>query len=469
MDRKIPVTAVADIGKTNKKFFLFDEDFMEISHEYIRFEEKQDDDGYPVEDLDAIVNWVKERVVQTIADGRYDLRSLNFSTYGASMVHLDGAGNPVVPFYNYLKPFPEGLIGQLLEQLQVPEAEFSAATSSPIMGFLNSGFQLLYLRHQKPGLFSRIAYSLHFPQYLSFLFSGKYCSEYTSIGCHTALWDFTTDNYHAWLTKEEVISLLPRIVPSNFSYQTLIEGHQIRIGTGVHDSSSALVPYIQASRDPFILISTGTWSICMNYFNEDPLTVEDLNKDCLNFLSTKGTRIKASRLFLGQHISNQMKKLSAHFHEPYSNYKSVVYDSTFTVRSPGDPLRFDHSLLRPERFGLVNADTPDYEQFGSYQHAYHHFIDEVTDLQIASLQLAIGQSNIHTLYVDGGFSKNEVFMQLLANKLPNHQVYASSFAQGTALGAAILINDATLPENYLRENYQLKRYEAMKYSENNPD
>lgn len=50
---KQKVTAVFDIGKTNKKFFLFDKDFKEIHKEYTSFDEIKDEDGHPTEDIHA--------------------------------------------------------------------------------------------------------------------------------------------------------------------------------------------------------------------------------------------------------------------------------------------------------------------------------------------------------------------------------------------------------------------------------
>ena len=55
---------------------------------------------------------------------------------------------------------------------------------------LNSGLQLYWLKKTKPEVFKKIKYSLHLPQYLSYIFTGIPLSEYTSIGCHTALWDY---------------------------------------------------------------------------------------------------------------------------------------------------------------------------------------------------------------------------------------------------------------------------------------
>lgn len=45
------VTAVFDIGKTNKKFFLFDAGYHEVYREYTSFDTIDDEDGQPTENL----------------------------------------------------------------------------------------------------------------------------------------------------------------------------------------------------------------------------------------------------------------------------------------------------------------------------------------------------------------------------------------------------------------------------------
>ena len=57
---KQKVTAVFDIGKTNKKFFLFDKDFKEVHKEYIMFDEIVDEDGHATENLSALQKWLKD-------------------------------------------------------------------------------------------------------------------------------------------------------------------------------------------------------------------------------------------------------------------------------------------------------------------------------------------------------------------------------------------------------------------------
>ena len=57
------VIAVIDIGKTNKKIFLFDDNFEVVSQNSIQFDEIIDDDGFPCDDIVAIENWIKNQIL----------------------------------------------------------------------------------------------------------------------------------------------------------------------------------------------------------------------------------------------------------------------------------------------------------------------------------------------------------------------------------------------------------------------
>jgi sugar (pentulose or hexulose) kinase len=100
---KQKVTAVFDIGKTNKKFFLFDKNYKEVYREYTSFEEIKDEDGYPTENIEALKDWLKELFFRVLKNKEFDINAINFSTYGASFVHIDEDGNPLTPLYNYTK------------------------------------------------------------------------------------------------------------------------------------------------------------------------------------------------------------------------------------------------------------------------------------------------------------------------------------------------------------------------------
>src|SRR5205085_1325657 len=95
-------------------------------------------------------------------------------------------------------------------------------------------------------------------------------------------------------------------------------------GIGLHDSSSALIPYLATESEPFCLLSTGTWGITLNPFNHSPLTTNELAQDCLCYISYQGHPVKASRLFSGHFHDEQAAALAAYFKKPADFYKSIA-------------------------------------------------------------------------------------------------------------------------------------------------
>ncbi|MES1219157.1 MAG: FGGY family carbohydrate kinase, partial [Bacteroidota bacterium] len=320
---KASVIAIFDVGKTNKKLLLFDEQYKLVYEESKQFEEINDEDGFAGEDINALTNWLKDSFLRLSDDNRFDIKALNFSGYGASFVYLDDSNKVFLPLYNYLKPYSPQLQKQFYDNYG-GENNFARLTASPVLGNLNSGMQLYRLKYEKPESFKNIRYALHLPQYLSYIFSGKPVSDITSIGCHTNLWNFEDKQYHAWVAKEGVQSKLAPVENSEEIAGYVNEN--IPAGIGLHDSSAALIPYLAAVQEPFILLSTGTWCISLNPFNQSPLTDDELQHDCLCYLTYQGNAVKASRLFAGNEHEQQTKRLSAYFKKPNDYFTTVQCD-----------------------------------------------------------------------------------------------------------------------------------------------
>ena len=455
-------TAIFDIGKTNKKFFLFDEQFREVHRSYTRFEETEDEDGFACENLEQLTAWMKTTFREALAKPEFDIRRLNFSTYGASFVHLDKEGKPVAPLYNYLKPFPEDLLEGFFQRYG-PAGEWAAQTASPSMGMLNSGLQLFWLKYRRPEIFSRIRRSLHLPQYCTFLFAGNHFSEYTSIGCHTGMWNFKEKDYHRWIYEEDIDRLLPPIQPTTSAVETEIDGKKIKVGVSIHDSSAALLPYIIANTEPFLLISTGTWSITLNPYSQDSLSVEDLQRDCLNYLRVDGLPVRAARIFLGNEYKLWSQKLADHFQRPYDSHKHVKPSTEILKKLERfqKPVFHWESIEWPGMEKAVAAQNP-LGRFSSYEEAYHQLIKEFAELQVSTLRLAKGKTKARKIYIDGGFVDNELFIQLLANALKEHELITTESPLGSALGAAMAVLNRAVDPDFLLKNFSLQKQKAIR-------
>ena len=459
---KTSVIAIFDIGKTNKKLFLFDEQYNIVLEKSEQFAEVTDEEGDACENLDALTNWVRACLQEVFNDPRFQVRALNFSTYGASFVHIDKEGKAAAPLYNYLKPYPADL-QEGFYQKYGGEITFSIYTASPVLGNLNSGMQLYRLKYKKPELFERIHYSLHLPQYMSFLVTGRAYSDITSIGCHTGLWNFPQNHYHEWIYREAINEKLANIFPSDQLMPSQFQGHALLTGVGLHDSSAALIPYLFHFTEPFVLLSTGTWCIALNPFNQTRLTYEELQQDCLCYMEYRGKPIKASRLFAGYEHEQQTKRLAAHFNVALDYYKTVAFNadllsSSAATAGPGSDNKAGKSaMVQESAFGARDLNS-----FASYEAAYHQFMADLMTQQVASLNLVLHNSPVKKIFVDGGFSKNPLYMNLLANAFPQHEVYAASMAQASAMGAALAVHAAWNKINPSSDLIELKAYSLAK-------
>lgn len=430
---KKPVYAIFDVGKTNKKVLLFDEQHHLLEEEQQVCQETVDDDGFPCETIERLSYWVLSHWQQLRQHPHYQLLGINFTAYGASFVHLGEDGQPVAPLYNYLKPLPEGIAAQFYAALEDDE-DFAASTCSPRLGMLNSGLQLYWLKHAKPELYARIHTSLHLPQYLSYLITGEKYSDYTSLGCHTALWDFARQEYHPWVRREGIDQKLAPLLRDPIA--AVVDG--VLVGTGLHDSSAAVLPYLYLKQleQPFLLVSTGTWAVTFNPFSQQPLTSELLRRDCLSYLDPSGQPLPAARAFIGREHDYQVTRIANHFHIK-TQFSRDFYKSQVRLR-PADPLA---PAFRPwclhgtGPFPEQPAELWDLWGFRNAGDAYQHLMRGLVAILAESIRLVRQDEKL--LFVDGGFARNPLFMELLGEAFPDANICTLEVLQATALGALL--------------------------------
>ncbi|HYQ57667.1 MAG TPA: FGGY family carbohydrate kinase [Draconibacterium sp.] len=434
------VIAVFDIGKTNKKILLFDSNFKVVKQHEEKFPVITDDDGFECDDIDLITSWISKSLEEIVAGNEYDLKGVNFSTYGASLMFLDENGQRLTPVYNYLKEIPETIAAGLFEQYG-GKNEFCRKTASPALGLLlNSGIQILWLKDQKPEVYEKAKSVLHFPQYLLYTLSYEIVSEPTSIGCHTFMWDFDQMKYHQWISDNKIA--LPEPINNDLVFPADIAGKEVKVGTGIHDSSASLVPYLKASPAKFILVSTGTWCINMNPYNEEPLTAGELEQDCLCFLTPNKEQVKSSRLFMGHFHEVWAENLANHFDEAGDAFKTMTNDEKLVT---GLSNKFgDTSVYFPD--GKESFDdglkAVDLSVFANYEEAYTKLVIDLTTLCVTSIQLVVPENDeTEILYISGGFARNPIFIGLLKKNFPAKKVLISEIDNSSALGAAMVIAD----------------------------
>ncbi|MEJ1239465.1 FGGY family carbohydrate kinase [Chryseolinea sp. T2] len=434
-----PAILIFDIGKTAKKVLIFDPQFNVLEEQAEIFQEISDDDGFPADDLPRVAAWLRDRFSYYRSHQSYSITHCNVSGYGASLVNLDAHGQALMPFYNYLKAFPASC-RTLFEQYNLNN-QVCIDTASPWLGLLNSGLQLFWLKHDRPEFFKRVATTLHLPQYFASLLTGTLATETTSVGCHTMLWDYQTNDYHAWVKKENLDRLFPPMIETTHSISKQAGTNVVQLGAGVHDSSAALMPYLATQHNPFLLLSTGTWNICFNPFNDTPLSAKELASDCLCYLTYQGRPVKASRIFLGHEHEVQVNELNRHFNVGPDYYKSIKFNpQTYELLSndasrPFYPIGMEGTGPLPEK----SLQHTRLEAFTDMDEAYHQLIRYLVKWQLLSVDLVDPERRVKDLIVVGGFTRNAVFLETLKRSMATRSLLISDHPRASALGAAWLV------------------------------
>lgn len=414
--------AIFDIGRTNRRVVVFDEVCRVLDIRFLDSDESIEN-GRTSLNLTRLRLQIESTTFDLFADPRWVLKAVNFTAYGATMVWLGADGEPVHPVVDYMDPFPEECRDSF-EREHGPISHVCMRTASPWLGNLNSGLQLYALKKRDPRSFARIRYAVHLPQYLSSLLTGKLFSETTCIGCHTMTWDFSEGRYADWVRKEGIDALFPRLHRAEEPVESQMGDSSLFVGIGLHDSSSALIPYLYTVPGPFLLLSTGTWSICLNPFEGGVLTEGELEADCLNYMRSDGRPVKASRMPLGMEHDRILANLCERFACPAvvfhgMEWSEKIYVAVRSVQGESSAVPLESDLFKWE--------TP--------LEAYHGLMHRLMQRQVERVAKVL-TPGMGPLYVDGGFSGNEVFMNMLARMLPGIPVYGVELGQSTAVGAA---------------------------------
>jgi len=425
---------VFDVGKTNQKYFLFDPTYNILKREKVTIPKIKDEDGHPAEDIKGIVLWMKKSFDFFLDSDAFEIQTVSFSGFGATLVHLDENGVVVAPVYDYHKSVAEDTFDDFYHRYG-PEATFATRTGSKNLNLLNSGKQLYWLKHRRPHIFKKIRYSLHLPQYMSYVFTGERYTEFTSIGCHTDLWDFEKNQYHHWVKNEGIDRLFPSLVQTQKTVTKSIRGRKIKFGIGIHDSSSALLTYLLRGKESFILLSTGTWCINFNPFSDGSVfDQKQIEAGATAYMRIDGSPVKSSRLFLGEEHRLKVENLIQQFDKPPFYHRKLEWNPRIVKE-----LKTDKNCFRWKY--LDNAMTPMQEQldFPNFEVAYYQLLKELIDL--LKIQIDVICNDLpQKIYVDGGFSDNKIFLALLKREFPHQKIKAKPASYACALGAAQLIN-----------------------------
>jgi hypothetical protein len=155
-------------------------------------------------------------------------------------------------------------------------------------------------------------------------------------------------------------------------------------------------------------------------------------------MSIHQEQVKSSRLFTSHIHDVNVEKLNRHFGVTAAYYKTIRTNSLKIeklMKSYKGRVFFRNGM--PSDY---TDNTADLSLFLTYADAYHQLMADLVDLCMESLGLIISQNDpIKTVYISGDFAGNELFVRLLAARLPKKKVFTSEVDNATALGAAMVV------------------------------
>lgn len=177
----------------------------------------------------------------------------------------------------------------------------------------------------------------------------------------------------------------------------------------------------------------------MNPFNTEKLTAEQLDKDCLCYMSIARQPVKSSRLFLGNLHESLLKVISTHFKKPEEYYKRIKADKKISANMK-TKFQDRKVFFQSGSFSRQIKEYIDMYEFSSYEEAYHQLMIELCDLTVESIELVLpSHDDTENIYITGGFSRNEHFVNLITEAFPSKKVFTSEIANASALGAALVV------------------------------
>jgi sugar (pentulose or hexulose) kinase len=448
--------AVLDIGKTNKKLVIYNDNLKQIDSVYqsiptIIYEDLE------VEDTIEIEKWFYSKL--KIMNSRYNIRSISISAHGATCACLGETGELSLPVVAYTNEVPDSFHREFYKLAGDPDFLQKETGTAQVRPLINLAKLIYFMKKRFPEEFDKTEKILMYPQYFAYRLTGKLSADYTYAGCHTYLWDF---KHWQWSSVVEKLGIQSKI-PTGLNNPgdilgTISEDTASKTGlredtcvtVGVHDSNSSLIPYLLKGKENFILNSTGTWCVIMHPTETYSFSEEEIGKTVFYNISADQGLVKTAIFMGGLEFETYMKFMKKRNHP--SDYPGFNKDLMERILN-GNCDFIIPGIVRgagqfPDSFPVVHESETQFPLHDIEQGKFPLFFDDyayaygVLNLSLA-VQTKVSIDRIKAplgspIYIEGGFRNNPVYTSLIASMYPDSSVYTTNIKEATSLGAALL-------------------------------
>jgi sugar (pentulose or hexulose) kinase len=433
MDLQLPRgIAVIDAGKTNTKIVLFGPDGRPVAERKVA---SLNHEGPPYRAIDPAPLLALCRTALPELDAILPIDVVVPAAHGAALACLAEDGSLALPVMDYNAEPPPEIIAAY-RKVQPPFAEVFC---SLLPMALIHGLQLFWQQQAFPRDFARVKTVVTWIQYVAFLLSGKMFTEISSMACQSHLLNIRGGGYSSLVKRMGWEPLFPPMAKAWETVGTL-RSEFLGIGfrgrgavlAGVHDSNANYLRYLAGGQKKFTLLSSGTWIIGFDTETRLENLIEE--KDTVSNTDVFGHHVGSCRFFGGHEFELLSEGASGDI-ATLAAMQDIISTATYALPSfsdGGGPV--PHTGGRGRIVGTP-PKTP--EQKASLASLY-------CALMVAECLAALGSK--HDIIVDGPFSRNLVFLQVLAQLRQGQKLLASDLRDGTTAGAACL---ALMPDGIL--------------------
>lgn len=364
---------------------------------------------------------------------RHPLQHFVASGHGSGgMLVTDGpdAGGTglALPMIDYEQPLPPGL-----DQAYAPlSGGFFDRGSAVMMAATHTARQMFWAETAEPEAFQKARWCLGIPQYWAWRLTGRAVSEASILGAQSQLWNVRDSAWSPIIAARGWGRLMPPMARAADDLgpirDDLARRHSLpplRVHAGAHDSSVSFFRYQAAGLRDFVLVSTGTWIVCMA--DSLDLTRLDEGRGMTLNADMTGTALGGVLTMGGR------------------EYQAVAGDQTPDARADAGTLArliAQGSMALPT-FGTNDGQFPGSAGQGRILGPPPETPEERHALAVLyAALLAVTCANMlapaRPWVLDGSFLRDPAFAGLVAALRPDRQTLTAPESYGIAAGAALL-------------------------------
>ena len=417
-DQNLRGIAVVDVGYTNSKVILYDQHLQVLGERKLPSPHHQGQ-HYGEIDVLAIMAFAKAALAEL--DAILPVDRIVPCAHGACIISLKQDGSLAVPAMDYMSEPP----AEILAAYTAMAPGFAETFSPQLPLALLHAMQLFWQSRILPEDFAQNTSIMPLMQYVAFALGGRRATEVSSISCQSHLIDMRDGgpsalaNTEGWAEKFSPMAKAWEVI-GKFNGKLRGDGHVL---AGVHDSNANFLRYLASGEHHFTLLSTGTWII--GFDTKADVSHLDPARDIVANKSVFGKTIACGRFFGGKEFelvagdaTQATPTLAAVRHLVVTGIMALPSFTDTGGPMPGTAAR-----------GRIIGTLSSAEECVSLASLY-------CALMVSETLDALHSQ--HTIIVDGPFSQNPVFLQILASLRTAQQLKASLARDGTAAGAACL-------------------------------